>query len=337
MKRAARAMVAVGAIGAAALSGYGPAEALQGDDRAAGRPRHHARQIYLDLTHTIPTFEPLASAPHLPDLSRPHAHSKPIPSFFRQAVFQTSTNSTGADQGHFYRGYLTIAEHHGTHIDAPSHYVNAHATVEPDAVPPKFQSDLTLQDLIGPVVYIDISRRVQAQLDNNAGTPSPHVGVMDFSEASSNNVTAKDIARVADKLQDGSWVVVNTGWSRFFYNSDLATSPYINGWNFPGVSLAAIEKLIEVENRKGIRINGIAIDNLGIDSGEGQAGIGQTFANSYQSHVRGLQRGWKFIENATNLGSLATARPDSCTLVVGALPIVRGSGSPARVIAMCER
>ena len=201
----------------------------------------------------------------------------------------------------------------------------------------KFQSDLTLRDLIGPVVYIDISRRVQAQLDNNAGTPSPHVGVMDFSEASSNNVTAKDIARVADKLQDGSWVVVNTGWSRFFYNPDLATSPYINGWNFPGVSLAAIEKLIEVENRKGIRINGIAIDNLGIDSGEGQAGIGQTFANSYQSHVRGLQRGWKFIENATNLGSLAEARPDSCTLVVGALPIVRGSGSPARVIAMCER
>ena len=96
---------------------------------------------------------------------------------------------------------------------------------------------------------------------------------MDFSEASSNNVTAQDIAAVADKLQNGSWIVVNTGWSRFFSNPDLATSPYINGWNFPGVSLAAIDKLIAIENRKGIRINGIAIDNLGIDSGEGQAGI----------------------------------------------------------------
>ena len=132
-------------------------------------------------------------------------------------------------------------------------------------------------------------------------------------------------------------VVVNTGWSRFFSNPDFATSPYINGWNFPGVSLAAINALIAIENRKGIRINGIAIDNLGIDSGEGQTGIDEKFTNSYQSHVRGLQRGWKFIENANNLGAIASAKPDSCTLMVGALPIVRGSGSPARVIAVCER
>ena len=48
---------------------------------------------------------------------------------------QPSTNSTGAHQGHFYRSYLTIAEHHGTHIDAPSHYVNAQETLEADAVP----------------------------------------------------------------------------------------------------------------------------------------------------------------------------------------------------------
>lgn len=341
MKQAARAMLAMGAIGAAigaaALSCFGPAEAFQGGDRAAPGSRAHPRPIYLDLTHTIPTFEPLATAPNEPDLSRPHADSKAVPSFFRQAVLQTSTNSTGAHQGHFYRAYLTIAEHHGTHIDAPSHYVNAQETVEPGAVAPRFQNDLTLQDLIGPVVYVDISRRVQAQLDRNGGTPSPHRGVMDFSEASSNNVTTRDIAKVADKLQNGSWIVVNTGWSRFFSNPDLATSPYINGWNFPGVSLAAINELIAIENRKGIRINGIAIDNIGIDSGEGEAGIDQQFTNSFQSHVRGLQRGWKFIENATNLGSLAAAKPDSCTLMAGALPIVRGSGSPARVIAMCDR
>lgn len=328
MKRAARAMIALGtvvtAMGATALPGHG---------NAGG----HARATYFDLTHTIPTFEPLATAPNEPDLSKPLADSKPVPSFFRQAVLQTSTNSTGAHQGHFYRAYLTIAEHHGTHIDAPSHYVNAPATIEGAAVPQKFQNDLTLRDLIGPVVYVDIHRRVQAQLDKNRGLPSPHRGVMDFSEASSNNVTARDIAAVADKLQDGSWIVVNTGWSRFFSNADLATSPYINGWNFPGVSLAAINELITIENRKGIRINGIVIDNLGIDSGEGERGVDESFSNSYQSHVRGLQRGWKFIENANNLGALASAKPDSCTLIAGALPLVRGSGSPARVIAACER
>lgn len=324
------AICAVGsaAIGAAVLSACGSAEGSQGDS---------AKPLYIDLTHTIPTFEPLADKPGEPDLTRPHANSRPVPSFFRQAVLQTSTNSTGEHQGHFYRAYLTIAEHHGTHIDAPSHYVNAPASVAPDAVPMKFQSDLALQDLIGPVVYIDISQRIQRQLDRNGGTPSPQKSVMDFSEASSNNVTAQDIEAVADRLQSGSWIVVNTGWSRFFTDPSFATSPYINGWNFPGVSLAAIKALIAVENRKGIRINGIAIDNIGVDHGEGEAGIDEKFTNSYQSHVLGLQRGWKYIENAANLGALASAKPDSCTLVAGALPIVRGSGSPARVIAMCER
>ena len=321
--------VSAAVIGAAVVSPRGSAAGLQGNGTE--------KRLYLDLTHTIPTFESLAAKPGEPDLTKPHADSKPAPSFFRQAVLQTSTNSTGEHQGHFYRAYLTIAEHHATHIDAPSHYVNAHETLEKGAIPPKFQHDLTLRDLIGPVVYIDIRQRVQAALDRNGGTPSSQKSVMDFSEASSNNVTVQDIAAVADKLQNGSWIVVNTGWSRFFSNPDLATSPYINGWNFPGVSLAAINELIAIENRKGIRINGIAIDNLGIDSGQGEAGIDEKFTNSYQSHVRGLQRGWKFIENATNLSALASAKPDSCTLVAGALPIVRGSGSPARVIAMCEK
>lgn len=340
MRLTARKMIAIGAMGFVAISGAvltacGSAEGSQANVLSQSDVK--AKPLYLDLTHEIPTFEGLATNPSEPDLTKPHAHSQAVPSFFRQAVLQTSTNSTGADQGHFYRAYLTIAEHHGTHIDAPAHYVNAHETVEPGAVPLKYQHELTLADLIGPVVYIDISKRVQAQLDKNGGTPSPQKSVMDFSEASPNNVTAKDIEAVADKLQNGVWIVVNTGWSRFFTNADLATSPYINGWNFPGVSLPAIEALIALENQKGIRINGIAIDNLGIDSGEGEAGSGPNFSHSFQSHVRGLQRGWKFIENATNLSSIAAAKPDSCTLIAGALPIVRGSGSQARVIAVCEK
>jgi kynurenine formamidase len=31
------------------------------------------------------------------------------------------------------------------------------------------------------------------------------------------------------------------------------------------------------------------------------------------------------------------ARPDSCTLIVGAPKHVRGSGGPSRVIALCEK
>src|SRR5688500_16181577 len=109
MKLTARTMLAVGALGFAAISGAvltacGSAEGSQAN--ALSQSDLKAKSLYLDLTHEIPTFEGLATNPSEPDLTKPHAHSQAVPSFFRQAVLQTSTNSTGADQGHFYRAYL---------------------------------------------------------------------------------------------------------------------------------------------------------------------------------------------------------------------------------------
>jgi kynurenine formamidase len=292
---------------------------------------------YIDLTHPMPTFDPAADASSLPDLAKPMGGSKAIPSFFPQAVFQPSTNLT--NEGHFFRGRLSISEHHGTHVDAPSHYVNSKATTERGAVPTKFQHDLTLDDLIGPIVYVDISQRVRAELGKNDGRPSPDIGVTNFSDSSPNNVTAADLDAVADRLQNRSWIIVNTGWAKFFsadMPGDMTTSPYINGWNFPGVSRAAIDRLIEIEDRKGIRINGIAIDNIGVDDGESERGQGPNWDFSYRSHVRGMQRGWKFVENLANVDSLALVNTNTCTLIIGGLPIIGGSGSPARVIVACN-
>jgi kynurenine formamidase len=292
-----------------------------------------AEPSYFDLTHPIPTFEPVAGGAGEADMNKPLGNSKPIPSFFPQAVFEPSTNPT--DEGHFYRGILKIAEHHGTHIDAPSHYVNSEATLEENAVPVKFQDDLALTDLIGPLAYVDISQRIATELAKNGGQPSPDLAVTDFSEGSPNNVTVADIDAIADELQDGSWIVVNSGWYEFFVDANLETSPYVNGWNFPGVSEAALDRLIEIEDEKGIRINGIATDNLGIDSGEGEHGEGDAWSDSFHSHVRGLQRGWKFVENIANLDQLSSVDTTDCALLIGALPIAGGSGSPARVIAAC--
>jgi kynurenine formamidase len=285
----------------------------------------------------MPTFDPAADASSLPDLAKPMGGSKAIPSFFPQAVFQPSTNLT--NEGHFFRGRLSISEHHGTHVDAPSHYVNSKATTERGAVPTKFQHDLTLDDLIGPIVYVDISQRVRAELGKNDGRPSPDIGVTNFSDSSPNNVTAADLDAVADRLQNRSWIIVNTGWAKFFsadMPGDMTTSPYINGWNFPGVSRAAIDRLIEIEDRKGIRINGIAIDNIGVDDGESERGQGPNWDFSYRSHVRGMQRGWQFVENLANVDSLALVNTNTCTLIIGGLPIIGGSGSPARVIVACN-
>ena len=298
-----------------------------------------AESFMVDLTHPLPTFQPLEDDPMKPDLSKPWGNSVPIPTFGAQTVFSLGQFPIAA--GHFDLGTLILAEHHGTHMDTSAHFVNSAETLEdgnPQADMRRLAHQLTAEDLIGKVVLIDISGRVQTELDKNGGTPSPDKTVTDFSNASGNVVTADDIDGVADQIDDGVWLVLSQGWSRFYFDGpDFGSDPYINGFNFPGLSHAAVDRLIEVENEKGVRINGIVSDVIGVESGESSRGTGDNWANSWPAHVRGLQRGWKLVENANNTGALAQATPGSCTLVVGAPKHVRGTGGPSRVLAMCEK
>lgn len=298
----------------------------------------YAKPFYVDLTHRIPTFAPLDGDMNKADLSKPLGNSdrRGIPTFGAQTVFQAAPPfKTG--QGYFYGGRLTTSEHHGTHIDAPGHYVNNAATLEIKHPNKKLIHEMTAQDLIGPAVLIDISGRVAAELDKNGGRPHPDPSVTDFSDSSPNVVTAADIQAVTEKITNRAWIVVNMGWSRFYYQADWEKSPYINGWNFPGVSRAALDKIIEIENEKQVRINGFVVDNIGVDTGEASIGPKKDFQNSFYSHVRGLQRGWKMVENANYLGQLSQAKKDSCTITIGAPKHVEGSGGPARVLAICEQ
>ena len=298
-----------------------------------------AATYMVDLTHPLPTFQPMEGDPMKADLSKPWLDSKPIPTFGVQTVLSISEFPT--NQGHFDLGLVVLSEHHGTHMDTPGHYVNDANSLEagnPPADKRKLAHMLDASDLIGRVVLIDISGRVQAELDKNGGKPSPDTKVTDFSNSSKNVVGADDIAAVADKLDNGVWLVLNLGWSRFFFEgTDFAKDPYINGWNHPGINKAAVDKLIEVMDSKNFRINGIVADNIGIDSGQSAIGEDDKWTNSWHAHVRLLQRGLKFVENATNLGQLAQAKADSCTLMVGAPKHVRGTGGPSRVLAMCEQ
>ena len=294
-----------------------------------------AGSFLVDLTHPIGTFKPLNGDITKPDLNAPYLDSIAVPTFGQQAVydfnFEFATN-----QGKFQLGQILLSEHHGTHMDSPRHFVNNAETTEGDGSRRKYMNQMTAEDLIGPAVVIDISSRVQAELDKNGGNPSPDTSVTDFSNASNNVVTAADIDAVADQLADRVWIVANLGWSRFYYDANWDTTPYFNGWNFPGVNKAAIDRLIEIEDEKGIRINGIVIDNIGIDTGESSIGKEGAWIDSWHSHVRGLQRGWKFVENATNLGQIAMAGSGNCQIVVGAPKHVQGGGGPSRVLALCE-
>ena len=298
-----------------------------------------AGNFIIDLTHPIPTFQPMEGDPMKPDMSKPWLDSQAIPSFGQQTVLVIGQFPT--NQGHFDLGTLVLSEHHGTHIDATTHYVNNAETLEdgnPAADQREYMHMLDGEDLSGQIVLVDISARIQAELDKNGGVPSPDTGVTDFSDDSGNAITADDIAAVADRIDNGVWLVLSQGWSRFYFQgTDFAADPYINGWNYPGITPAAVDKLIEVEDAKGVRINGIMSDVIGVETGQNSRGEDESWTNSWYAHVRGMQRGWKMIENGNNLGQLAMAKPDSCMLVAGALKHVRGTGGPARILAFCEK
>lgn len=298
-----------------------------------------AAQTVIDLTHPIPTFAPMEGDPMKPDLSKPYEDIGLHPSFGGQAVLALGKFPT--NQGHFDLGTLVLPEHHGTHLDTAAHYVNNADSQEAGGIAPdqrKKAHELDATDLIGKAVLIDISGRVQAELDKNGGRPSNDTAVTDFSNSSNNVVGADDIAAVADQINDGVWLVLNLGWGKFFFEgADFVKDPYINAWNHPGISKAGVDKLIDVMESRGVQINGILADNIGIDSGQSALGDDDKWTNSWHAHVRLLQRGVKFVENAANLDILATAsNPSDCLISVGAPKHVFGTGGPSRVFAICN-
>ncbi|MBX2869407.1 MAG: cyclase family protein [Acidiferrobacterales bacterium] len=298
-----------------------------------------ADMVTIDLSHPIPTFEPSEEDPMKADLSKPHLDSVPIPTFGGQTVFALGKFPTS--QGHFDLGTLVLAEHHGTHLDTAGHYINDETSMEQGTIAPsdrKLAHQLDASDLIGKAVIIDISSRVDTELAKNGGTPSPDKNITDFSNSSPNVVNADDIDAVKDQIENGVWLVLNTGWSRFYFSgTDFAKDPYINGFNFPGLSKDGVDRLVEIMAEKNVMINGIIADNIGVDSGESAVGDDDKWTNSWHAHVRLLQRGVKMVENATNLGQLVLAGSgENCTIIVGAPKHVRGTGGPSRVLAMCE-
>jgi kynurenine formamidase len=298
-----------------------------------------AEPMVLDLTHPIPTYAPMEGDPMKADMSKPWGDARQHPTFGGPVVLAKGKFPT--NRGYFDVGTLVIAEHNGTHLDAANHYVNNDKSIEPGGVTAdkrKSTSQLDAADLSGRVVLIDISGRVQSELDKNGGKPSADTKVTDFSNSSNNVVTADDIAAVADQLDSDAWLVLNLGWSKFFFEGpDFMKDPYINAFNHPGMSKAAVDKLIEIMDAKKIKIKGIMADNIAIDSGQSGKGDDDKWTNSFHAHVRLLQRGLLFVENAANLDKLAMASdPSKCQLAIGAPKHVAGSGGPSRVLAICH-
>lgn len=127
-------------------------------------------------------------------------------------------------------------EHHGTHLDAPTHSADNQPTVD----------ELTAADLFGPAAVIDVSAQCAADADYA--------------------LTTDDVSAWEEKhgrLPDGAVVIMSTGWSRKYddaaaYNNDDSAGQK----HFPGFSEEVSRFLVEERS-----IRGIGIDTLSVDPG----------------------------------------------------------------------
>ena len=295
---------------------------------------------FYDLTHPIPLFAPTNGDVTKPDLSKPFKNSVPTAGFGFQPT-RKMKNPFKTQVGYFQWAEIYLDEHYGTHVDSTDHYQNNPGTLQVSKADDRSTEQYTVKDLVGPIVFIDISERVGKELAKNGGKPSPDPKVTNFEDNSGNTLTVADIEKVEGQIVAGAWIVVRSGWDKFFFGTPPQNPfmhPYINGMNYPGFTEEVVKKIIEIEGKKNIRIAGLAMDNLSIDSGNsGRGPTNDAFGRGWYAHNLGLQRGWKFIENATGLEQLAGKSAGQCALVLGSLKLVSSSGAPARVLAMCRK
>ncbi|MDE2785236.1 MAG: cyclase family protein [Chloroflexota bacterium] len=155
--------------------------------------------------------------------------------------------------------------------------------------------------LIAPAVVID--SRSGASMD-----PDHALSVEDFAEWE----------RRHGKIAAGSIVLLLTGWGRYWDEPERFINLGADGlMHTPGFSSEAVTFLLEER-----AATGIGIDTHGVDAGR-DTGL--------EASRAALSRGALVLECLNNLDQLPAT---GATLVVGRLPLVGGSGSPASVLAL---
>ncbi len=121
-------------------------------------------------------------------------------------------------------------------------------------------------------------------------------------------------------LPEGGWLLYRTGWDA--RSSDEAA--FLNQGSTPGISVECARWLAEEAP-----VLGVGVETVGTD-----AGAAHSFTPPFPCHSFLLGHD-KY--GLTQLQNLAALPPLGAVIIVGPLPIVRGSGSPCRALALVER
>ena len=234
------------------------------------------------------------------DLTAPLSERTPVlqlpPPFANTQRFGLREISNYDERGPaWYWNDIQTGEHVGTHFDAPIHWVTGKSGRDVSQVPAR--------ELIAPAVMIDQSARC-------AQNPDYLLEVEDI----------QAWEREHGPLPRGGWLLYRTGWDRRANDEAQFLNANETGPHTPGLSVACARWLAEQP------ILGVGVETVGTD-----AGAAHSFDPPFPCHTFLLGAG-KY--GLTQLANVAKLPPTGTVLVVAPLPIVRGSGSPARVLAL---
>lgn len=199
------------------------------------------------------------------------------------------------DAGFWYAANnVCLAEHSGTHMDAPLHF--AEGTDDAGAVP--------VARLVGPAVVVD----VREQAARNADYRVTRADLLAWETAHG-------------RMPDGAIVLMLSGWGRYwpdkrrYLGTDVPGD--VDNLHFPGFSQEAAEFLTAER-----RIDAIGVDTPSLDFGQSRDFIVHRIVNG--ANIPGLE----------NVANLDTLPPAGATLIALPMKIARGSGAPVRIIAI---
>jgi kynurenine formamidase len=199
----------------------------------------------------------------------------------------------------WYWNDITTGEHTGTHFDAPVHWITGRNREDVSQVP--------VTSFIAPAAMLDFSE--QAAADPDFLLEPDHI---------------KQWEAQHGPLPAGGWLLYRTGWDARSGSQQAFLNANETGPHTPGVSVDCARWIAEESP-----VIGIGVETVGTD-----AGTAHSFDPPFPCHSALLGAG-KY--GLTQLQNLAALPPTGAVVLAGPLPIVGGSGSPARVLALVER
>jgi kynurenine formamidase len=238
------------------------------------------------------------------DLTAPLSAETPViqlpEQFGQSARFELEEISRYDDRGPaWYWNNFRSGEHTGTHFDAPNHWVTGQGKDDVASVP--------ASRLIAPAVVLDFS--AQAGQDADFLLEVDHIKAWEAENG---------------PLPDGGWLLYRTGWDERSGSQEAFTNADETGPHTPGMSPECARWVAEESP-----VIGVGVETVGTD-----AGAAHSFEPAFPCHSF-LMGNDKY--GLTQLQNLALLPTTGALVIAGPLPIVTGSGAPARVLALVER